>query len=102
LERSVVFYRGRLGFEERRRLDDRFVLLGLGSFELGLVPVEKLEPGGRVYLWLYCDDVDAELEALRRAGVEVAREPEDMGSGELMASVRDPDGHEILLGQPAG
>lgn len=101
LARAVGFYRERLGFQERDRLDHRFVLLGLGPFELGLVPVEKLEPGGRVYLWLYCDDVDAEVETLREAGVQVAREPEDMESGERMASVLDPDGNEILLGRPS-
>jgi hypothetical protein len=34
-------------------------------------------PAGRVALWLYTDDVDAEIEALRAAGVQVAREPAD-------------------------
>jgi lactoylglutathione lyase len=63
--------------------------------------VEELEPAGRVSLWVYCDDVDAEVEALRQAGVEIAREPEEMEWGERMASVRDPDGNEIFLGQPS-
>jgi catechol 2,3-dioxygenase-like lactoylglutathione lyase family enzyme len=99
LERAVAFYRDRLGFQERYRLEDRFATVGLGPFELGLTPVEDLEPPGRAYLWLYCDDVDAEVEALRSAGVEIAREPADMDWGERMASVRDPDGNEILLGQ---
>jgi catechol 2,3-dioxygenase-like lactoylglutathione lyase family enzyme len=70
LERAIAFYRDRLGFEERYRLDDRFAVVGLGAFELGLTPVEELEPPGRAYVWLYCDDVDAEIEALREAGVE--------------------------------
>ena len=54
------------------------MLLGLGSFELGLTAVEELEPAGRASLWLYTSDVDAEVETLRAAGVEVVREPEDM------------------------
>jgi lactoylglutathione lyase len=99
LDCAVAFYRDRLGFAEGYRLDDRFAVVGLGEFELGLTPVEELEPPGRAYIWLYCDDVDAEIEALRAAGVEIAREPEDMNWGERMASVRDPDGNEILLGQ---
>lgn len=98
LERAIAFYRDRFGFEERYRLDDRFAVVGLGAFDLGLTPVEKLEPPGRVYLWLYCDDVDAEIDALRAAGVEIVREPEDMEWGERMAAVRDPDGNEIYLG----
>ena len=60
----------------------------------------QLEPG-RVALWLYCDDVDAEVAALREHKVEVTREPEDMEWGERMAIVLDPDGNEILLGRPA-
>ena len=64
---------------------------------LGLVPVKELEPPGRVTLWLYCDDVDAEIERLRAAGVEVAREPEDREWGERAGSVRDPDGNEVWI-----
>jgi lactoylglutathione lyase len=98
LERSIAFYRDRLGFEERYRLDDRFAVVGLGAFELGLTPVEELEPPGRAYVWLYCDDVDADIAALREAGVEIIREPEDTDWGERMAAVNDPDGNGIYLG----
>jgi lactoylglutathione lyase len=94
-----VFYRDRLGFEERFRLEGEFVLVGLGSFELGFARSAKIDLAGRVALWLYCDDVDAEVAALREAGVEVTREPEDMDWGERMAMVLDPDGNEICLGQ---
>jgi lactoylglutathione lyase len=52
-----------------------------------------------VALWFYCDDVDAEVAALRDAGVEVTREPADMDWGERMAMVLDLDGNEICLGQ---
>jgi lactoylglutathione lyase len=75
------------------------VLVGLGPFALGLTAVENLEPRGRASLWLYTDDVDAEVETLRGEGVEVAREPEDMEWGERMATIRDPDGNEVHLGQ---
>jgi lactoylglutathione lyase len=101
LARAVAFYCERLGFDERYRFGDAFVLLGLGPFALGLTPVEEIEPAGRASLWLYCDDVDAEIEALRQAGVEISREPQEMEWGERMASVRDPDGNEIYLGQPS-
>jgi uncharacterized glyoxalase superfamily protein PhnB len=99
LERAVAFYCDRLGFDERYRLEDRFAVVGLGELGLGLTPVEELEPPGRASLWLYCDDVDAETETLREAGVEVVREPADMDWGERMAAIRDPDGNEIYLGE---
>jgi uncharacterized glyoxalase superfamily protein PhnB len=101
LSRAVAFYREGLGFEEEYRFGDSFVLLGLGPFALGLTQVEEIEPAGRASLWLYCDDVDAEIEALRQAGVEISREPQDMEWGERMASIRDPDGNEIYLAQPS-
>ena len=96
---AVAFYSERLGFEERYRFGQEFVLLGLGTFSLGLTAVNVLEPPGRVALWLYCDDVGGEVAALREAGVDVTREPADMEWGERMAAVRDPDGNEVYLGQ---
>jgi lactoylglutathione lyase len=103
LSRATAFYRERFGFEERYRFPEdgspRFVVVGLGPFSLGLTAVEEVEPAGRVAFWLYCDDVDAEIESLRDAGIEITREPEDQEWGERMAVVSDPDGNEIYLGQ---
>jgi predicted enzyme related to lactoylglutathione lyase len=89
----------RLGFEERYRFGEGYVSLVLGASAIGFTVVREVEPPGRASLWLYCDDLDAEVEALRKAGVEVTREPEDMEWGERMASVLDPDGNVIYLGQ---
>lgn len=59
------------------------------------------EPGtaGRVALWLYTDELDAHVEALRGAGVPVLAEPHDEVWGERVAAVSDPDGNTIWLGQ---
>jgi uncharacterized glyoxalase superfamily protein PhnB len=73
--------------------------VGLGPFALGLAQVDELELSGRASLWLYCDELDAEVDALREAGVEVVRGPQDMEWGERMATICDPDGNEIHLGQ---
>ena len=99
LERAVAFYRERLGFDERYRLEGQFVVVGLGSFELGFAAAARLDPAGRAVLWVYCDDVDSEVAALREGGVEVTREPENMEWGERMATVLDPDRNEVFLGQ---
>jgi uncharacterized glyoxalase superfamily protein PhnB len=40
-----------------------------------------------------------EIDAWREAGVEVVREPEDQEWGERMASVLDPEGNDVYLGQ---
>jgi lactoylglutathione lyase len=97
LPRLVAFYVEQLGCDEAYRFEDAYVSLS-GPLKLGITAVQELEPPGRAALWLYCDDVDAELERLRAAGAEVVREPADMEWGERMASIRDPDGNEIFLG----
>ena len=76
LARAASFYVDRLGFEERYRFAN-FVLLGLDAFELGLTETTDVASAGRVALWLYSEDVDAEIDALRAADVRVTREPED-------------------------
>jgi lactoylglutathione lyase len=98
LVRAVAFYTERLGFEEGYRIEG-FAVVRLDPFELGLAESSDVTPAGRVALWLYTDDVDAEIKRLREAGVEVVKEPEDREWGERMGSVSDPDGNEICLGQ---
>jgi lactoylglutathione lyase len=101
--RATAFYVERLGFDETYRFPENgppaFVVVSLGAFSLGLAESEEVAPAGRVALWLYGDDVDAEVETLRSAGVEVVKEPEDQEWGERMASVLDPDGNEVFIGQ---
>jgi lactoylglutathione lyase len=103
LPRSVAFYTERFGFEESYRFPDsgrpQFVVVGLETFSLGLGEVEEAAPAGRAALWLYCEDVDAELAALRQAGVEVVKDAEDQPYGERMASVLDPGGNEVFIAQ---
>ena len=99
LQRLVAFYVERLGFEEVYRFEDAYVSLE-GPLKLGLTAVSELTRAGRAAIWLCCRDVDAEIEALRAAGVEVTREPEDMEWGERMAAVLDPDGNEIYVANP--
>jgi lactoylglutathione lyase len=103
LARAVAFYVERLGFEERYRFPESgaaaFTVVGLGPFSLGLAEATDAAPAGRVALWLYADEVDVEIEALRAAGAAVAKEPADMEWGERMASVLDPDGNEVFIGQ---
>ena len=110
--RSVAFYE-RLGFEVHFRLPEEgepgYVGLRRGESELGLVTVESprqllgLTPGREpsCELFVYVDDVDAEVDQLRRVDVQVLREPEDMFWGERLAYVADPDGNPVALAAAA-
>ena len=114
LPRSLAFYRDELGFDETYRHppegEPGFVALQLENTKLGLVVFAAPEsflgrtPGDglRFELWLYCDDVDDEVQRLRGNGVTVLREPEDMPWGERLAYVADPDGNPVSLASKLG
>jgi lactoylglutathione lyase len=53
--------------------------------------------GPRFDLFVYVDDVDASIAAMRDAGISVLREAEDMPWGERIAFVSDPDGNPVTL-----
>ncbi|HEX6909745.1 MAG TPA: VOC family protein [Longimicrobium sp.] len=53
-------------------------------------------------LHLHVDDVDALTRRAEAAGATVLRPPADQAHGERQGRIRDPFGHEWLLGHPTG
>ncbi len=54
-------------------------------------------PVGGVLLQLVCEDVDAEVDAIRRRGGDIAVEPSDTDWGTRHAYVRGPQGLLVEL-----
>src|SRR5258708_1799329 len=77
---AIEFYTGVFGAEE---------LLRLTSLDGRIAHAE---------LKLHVNDVDALTARARDAGAVVLREPADHGHGERQSRLRDPFGHEWLLG----
>jgi hypothetical protein len=75
---------------------DGWLILALPPAEIAVHPASE---GGRVELYLLCDDVAATVAALRAEGVEVAGEISDRGWG-LLTTVTLPGGVELGLYQP--
>lgn len=104
--RAREFYVGKLGFEalvDRRTPEGgRFVLVAPKGAKTGVVLTDQqvtgIEPGPR-HFQLQTTDLDADVAALRAAGVEVA-DPEERPWGRT-TSLRDLDGHAIGLLQPS-
>ncbi|MFB9691057.1 VOC family protein [Amycolatopsis plumensis] len=104
--RARDFYVGKLGFEalvdRRTPGGGRFVLVAPKGAKTGVVltdqPVTGIEPGPR-HFQLQTTDVDAEVAALRAAGVDVA-EPQRQPWGRA-TSFKDVDGHTIGLLEPS-
>lgn len=107
LDRSLAFYRDRLGFTVTRRTRD-FAMLETGSVGVYLwedrwawspkPPLAGREPGG-MYPHLTLPDVRGTVTNLRAAGDRIVADPRDFAHG-TEAFVADPDGFVWALLSP--
>jgi PhnB protein len=113
---AIEFYRKVFGAKETLRVPDPDQRR-IGHAELTLGPMtimladEYPELGIRspaafggsgLRMHLHVDDVDALAQDAVRAGATMLMEPADQGHGERQCRLRDPFGHEWLLGQEIG
>jgi catechol 2,3-dioxygenase-like lactoylglutathione lyase family enzyme len=98
LEAGRRFYRETLGFEETAvDFAERWSQLRRGEMEIGLVEGDP-EPEGAV-AHVDVEDVKAEAERLRAAGVQVGVVVEIPHGDMRLLDVYDPDGNRIQLAQ---
>jgi len=88
---------GRIGHAEIK-LGTATLMLADEHPEYGIVGPQALN-GTTVALHLHVDDVDTLMRQAVEAGATVVREAKDEFYGERTGCVRDPFGHEWLLGQ---
>jgi PhnB protein len=109
---AIDFYTRVFGAQELMRLTDAGGRVGHAELKLGPATLmladehpdygiqSPLAFGGTgTTIHLHVDDVDALTARAREAGATVLRAPADEGHGERQARLRDPFGHEWLLGQ---
>ena len=111
VRRSVEFF-GLLGYESRYQFplegDPHYVGLERGESSLGVADSSWPEAqlgitvgtAPRFELFVYVDDVEAQVETFRTAGYAVLQEPATMPWGERQAYVSDPDNNPIALATP--
>lgn len=102
MARSVRFYDQQVGLSRYREWGDPprqgGVVYFLGGGFLELSAGGSGQPGVRgVRVWLQVADVRDEVAGLRERGVEIEVAPELKPWGLLEASVRDPDGLELVI-----
>ena len=108
---AIEFYTTVFGAEELLRLTDASGRIAHAELRFGPVVVMVVDEhpeygiqsplafgGTGLTLHLHVDNVDTLTARARSAGATVLREPEDYGHGERQSRVRDPFGHEWLLG----
>jgi catechol 2,3-dioxygenase-like lactoylglutathione lyase family enzyme len=96
IDAARAFYTGKLGFAETY-LDEegRWARLQHGDMEVGLAEGEPEEAGVAT---LDVEDVNAEADRLRAAGIDIGVVLELAGQMRLL-DVYDPDGNRIQLAQ---
>lgn len=112
--RAIAFYGDVFGARERLRMNGPGGIVAHAELDFGpfKVMVSDEYPelgihapptwgGTPVRLHLHVDDVDGLAEAATAAGAAVLRGPRDEDHGERQCLLRDPFGHEWLLGDGA-
>ena len=111
VSRAVEFYTKQLGFTLDHQQGTAFAKVSCGSTALflsgpgssGARPLpdgRRQEPGGWNRLVLKVEDLAAQVNVLRDAGVKFRNEIE-VGPGGRQIQIEDPDGNPIELFQPA-
>jgi glyoxylase I family protein len=106
LDRGIEFYTSRLGFELEQRAGP-VAIVSRGALHLilsapessGAKPLadgQSQQPGGWNRIVLYVDDLEAEVDRLRSAGVTF-RNDIKVGPGGKQIQITDPDGNSIEL-----
>lgn len=110
---AIDFYTRVFGAREIQRITDTTGRVGHAELTLGPATLmladehpeygihSPLRFGGTgLILHLHVDDVDAIARRAADAGAVILREPADQSHGERQCRLRDPFGHEWLLGHP--
>lgn len=113
VERSLAFYRDRLGFAEMMRLhrdDGSLWLVYLRVTDTQFVEIFPEGEGDRApgrertainHFCLECNDLEATAAALRAAGLTLTVEPKMGADGNRQCWIDDPDGNRIEFMQMA-
>ncbi len=108
---AIAFYEKAFGAKEKYRLTEPSGRVGHAELDLGGTTLMLSEEypesgitgpesvGGTTFsIHLHVDDADAFIERAVSAGAKVVRKPVNQFYGERSGSVRNPFGHEWILG----
>lgn len=102
MDRSVAFYRDRLGLE-LSVVEPNLAFAKAGAVTLGLskgLAAIANPVAGAVEIVFNVPDVEAAYSALQQRGVAFAREPRQLTPREWGTNFTDPDGHHLSIFGP--
>lgn len=105
LERSRRFYIDVLGFSEDDISASGWAFLSKDVFHVMLGECPDEVPAGAIgnhswYIHLLVDDVDAYHRDVTARGAEILSAPANRAYGLREFTIRSPDGHRLMVGQP--
>jgi len=106
MEKSLEFYKDKLGFTEVRRIDhiEDMIMIFLKDEEGGLIELienkkmssdDKSVKSSVVSFALFVTDMDETITKLNKNDIQVNKGPIKMPTGEVLAFIKDPNGVEI-------
>ncbi len=108
VERSLAFYRGKLGLEVEWNALPAFAMIRIGSGTIGLLSMTEARKEGvadatseqkrAVHVEFSVDDLDGLYEELKSKGVEFHHPPHDEPWERSMTAF-DPDGYSVEFAQ---
>lgn len=101
VRQSVAFYGRHLGFDVLSTMGDDFALLGRDGVTLALVLASTPAVAAFASCYVYVSDVDALHGACVRDNVTITSALTTHPWGNRDFVIRDPDGHQIAIGESA-
>jgi catechol 2,3-dioxygenase-like lactoylglutathione lyase family enzyme len=111
VDRTIAFYRDKLGFETRFQQPDRdpfFAIIGRDGAQIFIkaekditpVPNSKRHPHLRLDAFVYTPDPDALAREFADHGAAFSEPLQDTHDGLRGFEIRDPDGYILFFGRP--
>ena len=102
-DRALAFYTEKLGFrlltDQPFNQQQRWIELGISGMETRVVLFgfeEGIQPGTKMNITFWADDVERTVRELEDKGVEIVMKPQKADWG-TAAAFRDPDGNTFVI-----
>lgn len=97
MDRSIDFYRSKLGLELIERYGDHYAEIKTSDFIIGIHPAsEKLRAGNNISIGFGVSNFEATLEELREKGISLTTEQDGWIR---LAYFQDPDQNELFIAE---
>ena len=99
VSRSIEYYIGKLGFEDKWEWDTPPTFGGVSKGNVQVFFCKNGQGNPGTWISVFVDNVDELYKEIKANGAKILSEPEDKEWNVREMLVEDPDGHKIRFGQ---